>query len=200
MPTVGPSSVPSPPNCAGTVLNGNYPDYADTRLISPEITLTPSSGGFPGLYFWHWFRINENSVLGSDGGYIQVSVNGDDWVNLAGPFSGIATVWTQAFVDLNSYANQKVRIAWFFTSGGSYVDNGWYIDDVRFEGIITVAPTISGNVTSGGSGLENVEITGLPGDPATNASGDYSVTVDQGWSGTAVPVLAGFSFYNYYGK
>jgi hypothetical protein len=54
--------------------------------------------------------------------------------------------------------------------------------------------TISGTVTSGGNPLANVVINGLPGNPATDASGNYSVTVDYGWSGTATPTLAGYSF------
>ncbi|MGQ9673779.1 MAG: hypothetical protein ACUVV5_11740, partial [Candidatus Aminicenantales bacterium] len=37
-------------------------------------------------------------------------------------------------------------------------------------------------------------ISGLPGDPTTNASGVYTATVAEGWAGTATPVLAGYSF------
>jgi len=54
--------------------------------------------------------------------------------------------------------------------------------------------TISGKVTEGGSGLQGVTMSGLPGNPATNASGNYSATVDYGWSGTAVPIKSGYNF------
>ena len=54
--------------------------------------------------------------------------------------------------------------------------------------------TIAGRVTSGGSGLAAVTISGLPGSPVTNANGDYSATVEYGWSGTATPSKAGYSF------
>ena len=54
--------------------------------------------------------------------------------------------------------------------------------------------TISGTVTSGGSGLENVVMSGLPGNPLTNASGFYTATVASGWSGTVTPTLAGYTF------
>jgi hypothetical protein len=54
--------------------------------------------------------------------------------------------------------------------------------------------TISGKVTSEGLGLESAEITGLPGNPVTNGSGDYSDSVQEGWSGTAAPVLPGYIF------
>jgi Bacterial Ig domain/Beta-propeller repeat len=54
--------------------------------------------------------------------------------------------------------------------------------------------TISGTVTSGGSPLINVVINGLPGNPVTDAAGNYTATVDYGWSGTATPTLAGYAF------
>ena len=37
-------------------------------------------------------------------------------------------------------------------------------------------------------------MTGLPGSPATNASGAYTATVPSGWTGTATPTLAGYTF------
>jgi len=54
--------------------------------------------------------------------------------------------------------------------------------------------TISGTVTLGGNPLMGVVMAGLPGDPATNAQGQYTVTVNYGWSGTATPTLAGYTF------
>lgn len=53
---------------------------------------------------------------------------------------------------------------------------------------------ITGTVTEGGSGLDNVVLSGLPGDPVTVGSGDYSGSVAGGWSGTVTPILAGFLF------
>jgi hypothetical protein len=54
--------------------------------------------------------------------------------------------------------------------------------------------TISGTITEGGSGLEGVVLSGLPGDPSTDVSGIYSVTVDYDWSGTVTPTLSGYGF------
>jgi hypothetical protein len=54
--------------------------------------------------------------------------------------------------------------------------------------------TISGTVTSGGSGLAGVVMSGLPGNPSTKSSGYYSATVNHGWSGTATPTKAGYTF------
>jgi len=77
-------------------------------------------------------------------------------------------------------------------NGGTAVPLGSEVDLVLSAGPCTY--TISGTVTAGGSPLADVEITGLPGSPTTNASGYYTATVDYGWSGTATPVKAGYSF------
>ena len=53
---------------------------------------------------------------------------------------------------------------------------------------------VSGTVLSGTSPLAGVVMSGLPGNPPTNASGGYDVTVPAGWSGTVTPTLAGLTF------
>ena len=54
--------------------------------------------------------------------------------------------------------------------------------------------TISGLVTSGGSPLAGVVLSGLPGSPTTNASGGYIAVVPSGWGGTVTPVRSGYAF------
>jgi chitodextrinase len=54
--------------------------------------------------------------------------------------------------------------------------------------------TISGQVTLNGAGLTNVVMGGLPTLIVTNAGGEYTATVDQGWSGTVTPILSGYTF------
>lgn len=132
IPTVGPQTAHSGLNVAGVVLNGNYPSGEDSRLISPEILLTPLPGQSPTLFFWHWFR------LADDRGRVQISVNGKPWQTVGGFFSGTSPAWTQAPpVDLSSFADSTIQIAFLFSSGGFNVDNGWYIDDVSISGIAT---------------------------------------------------------------
>lgn len=53
---------------------------------------------------------------------------------------------------------------------------------------------ISGSVTHNGSGLANVVLNGLPGNPITDGNGRYSASVESGWSGTVTPELAGHTF------
>lgn len=55
--------------------------------------------------------------------------------------------------------------------------------------------TISGKVTTGGTGeLSGVTMTGLPGNPTTDVSGNYSAKVESGWSGTVTPIKTGYTF------
>ena len=54
-------------------------------------------------------------------------------------------------------------------------------------------PVISGTITNGGSGLADVVLSGLPGDPVTDASGDYS-SGRIGRAGRSRPALLGYSF------
>jgi uncharacterized repeat protein (TIGR01451 family) len=56
-------------------------------------------------------------------------------------------------------------------------------------------PVLSGRITTdGGAPLEGVRMDGLPSVQWTDADGRYSVFVGSGWSGTARPSLAGYSF------
>src|ERR1019366_2633488 len=52
VPTSGPGSAHSGTNCAATILNGNYPVGANSRLVSPLFAVPPSSSS-PYLRFWH---------------------------------------------------------------------------------------------------------------------------------------------------
>ncbi|MGD8786088.1 MAG: hypothetical protein PVJ60_01585, partial [Phycisphaerales bacterium] len=47
---------------------------------------------------------------------------------------------------------------------------------------------------SGSTGVGGVTMKGLPGNPVTDAGGNYSVTVDYGWNGTVRPELPGYTF------
>jgi photosystem II stability/assembly factor-like uncharacterized protein len=48
--------------------------------------------------------------------------------------------------------------------------------------------------TTDGVGISDVAMRGLPGNPMTNASGNYTGTVGYGWSGTVTPQRVGYDF------
>jgi len=128
VPTVGPDAVTSGVQCAGTVLDGGYPGYSNTRLVSPEIALAaiePYERIL--LKFWHWYYLGSNDV-----GRVQVSTdNGSTWTTETPVlYDGSSEVWTQACVDLSEYAGQTIRIAFHFATDSGGGSSGWYIDDV----------------------------------------------------------------------
>ncbi|OEU81267.1 MAG: hypothetical protein BA865_06000 [Desulfobacterales bacterium S5133MH4] len=132
-PTSGPNEAYSNPTCAGTVLDGDYPE-TDSRLVSHSIQLPAIGAGEEiHLRFWHWF-----SFASDDAGRVQVSeetVPGEwsDWVSLDSYTGSSGEVWTYPLVDLSGYAGGKVRIGFLLDDDyypGSYVGLGWYVDDV----------------------------------------------------------------------
>lgn len=129
---VSPPTAHSGSNCAGTVLAGNYPARATSRLISPEITLEPQEGKVPLLTFYHWFNIFSN-----DSAFVQISVEGDPWQNIS-PNFGPNSDWSPYAIPLSSFANSTVRFAFYFSSNTSSEARGWYIDDIRFDGLVSV--------------------------------------------------------------
>jgi hypothetical protein len=63
------------------------------------------------------------------------------------------------------------------------------------DGLAQVITTISGYVTSGGTALTGVTMNGLPGNPVTDSSGNYSAEVPSGWSGTVKPQKIGYAIH-----
>jgi len=144
IPTSGPGAAHQPDNCAATVLDGNYSDGQDTRLILHTPFLVPDASENPRLRFWHWYNLNA-----ADGGYVQIRVAGEtDWQTLgagiyghttdAGYGHGYSQGWTRPLLELSDYAGQTVQFAFLLYSsnsggGPADVDPGWYIDEVLVE-------------------------------------------------------------------
>ncbi len=124
--------------CAATVLNGNYPNGANTRLSSASIALPPLSGCESlQLRFWHWYRIWLDDTASIEIRTLRPTGWGP-WLAVRGAsatYGSFSPIWTQASLDLSSYADSTVRVGFRFQSGrcgtcGPTEDLGWYIDDV----------------------------------------------------------------------
>ncbi len=121
--------------CAGTVLNGNYPDNINSRLVSPSIILpaiNPGAGEELHLRFWHWFSFAPN-----DTGNVQIQFEYSPgswsvWYDL-GIYSSSSPGWTYPLADISEFANKKVRIGFLLSQSGIGVAAGWYIDDVEIK-------------------------------------------------------------------
>ncbi len=128
-PSYGPDTAHGGSSWAATVLDGNYPNNANTRLISPSINLPalPDSMSHLMLSFWHWFQIESRW----DNGYVEISTDGgSSWTQVGSSVSGDGSSWRQYTVMLDQFAGQTIIIGFRFTSDGSVTYAGWYIDDV----------------------------------------------------------------------
>ena len=137
-PTAGPDSTYAGEQCVGTVLDGNYGEYTDSRLITPALLLPAlESGEEIHFRFMNWF-----SFSSYDAGYVQVSVFNEDtevwsdWENLISDITNTSPSWSMMDVDLTTYACKRVKIAFYHTADRDRYNHsestGWYIDDVRF--------------------------------------------------------------------
>src|SRR5438445_231241 len=128
-PTSGPGMAHSGTNCAGTILNGDYPDNVSASLFSPQFVV-PAAVQQPRLRFWSW----HNTCSAGDYGQVWIRPDGGAWTNLTEHITGPGGAWTQRIIDLSAYGGQNVQIAFQFVSDQfSCPRPGWYIDDVSVE-------------------------------------------------------------------
>ncbi len=120
-------------NCAATVLDGQYPWKASSRLISPEVTLnaTPRDGELY-LSFQEW--CNFGSTDGSDRGQVQI-LSGGVWLDIGSQSRYYLNHWSEKVIDISEYAGEVVRFAFRVidedgSSSARSEGPGWFIDDV----------------------------------------------------------------------
>jgi hypothetical protein len=192
-PTSGPGDANSGVNVWATQLAGNYSASSNSTLDLPALEV-PSSSTYAELSFWQWYYIETNW----DGGNVKISTDGgSNWTiltpdigyngtarsgNAAIPgepcFTGYNDdVWHRAAFDLTAYKGMTVVIRLHFGSDSSVQRVGWYVDDVRVEGVEdteapafvstdvpastfdTVGPyTVTTTVTDALSGLSSVTL------------------------------------------
>jgi hypothetical protein len=108
-------------------------------------------------------------------------------------WANVATISSDPVYYFDLYSGyDKMLIAWDNSEDPSNV----YLTtvDVPPVGPSTTPHKISGKVQKDSSGLSGVSMTGLPGNPTTDSSGEYSMAVEYGWGGTVRPQKSGYSF------
>jgi len=125
-------------NVAGTILNGNYPYGAFSRLISPELILPESPlDGALWLRFSYWFNLHTSDGLDVARLQIRTKLDGQwqAWGNLSGQFWGYSPYWSEYMADLAPFAGDTLEIAFLMDDedGGGYGSSqhdGIYLDHV----------------------------------------------------------------------
>ena len=119
-------------NCAGTVLNGKYPYAANSRLVSPLVTLSASPrDGILHLAFQQWCQMHYSD--GADYGVVEIW-DGIDWITLR-TIKYYMSHWSECVLDISAYMGQTVRFGFRIVDvDGGYSGHsegpGWFIDDV----------------------------------------------------------------------
>ncbi len=120
-----------------------------------------------------------NITFSNEGGTATTDSNGNYSNRVSDGWSGTATPSKTGYT--------------FSPSSRSYTDVT--SDKIGEDYIATLLTyTILGTASVEGSGLSGVVMNGLPGNPTTDTSGNYSDTVDYDWSGTVTPSKAGYNF------
>ena len=141
-PAGGPGECYAGEQCAGTVLDANYPPYTDSRLVSATIDFSECSVSVIYLSFWEWFA-NSND----DHGEVQISVlnsetdQWSEWLSLI-QSTGTSPVWTLKYVDLSAYSGKFFRVGFLHTANPPYESHGWFIDNIQLVGPQQVMPMI----------------------------------------------------------
>ena len=174
-----------------TFLNTKDPDWAATQTTAPTQVTATSLDNAIVLVSWLPIPYTANA------GYYKVMISGA----AGGPYL-LAGQTTNKLTSSVQVAGLTPGITYYFVvktltqvcGGNQNIVESEYSAEVSATPWLQLHVQISGTVRLGGSPLSGVVMSGLAGDPVTDALGAYSVTVDAGWSGTVTPTLAPFGF------
>jgi Leucine-rich repeat (LRR) protein len=174
-----------------TFLNSKDPDWASTQTIAPSNVMATSLDN--AVILVSWLPITYTG----DSGYYKILVS----QTATGPYtdSGQTTDKTAASAEVNGLTPGETYYFVVQAHTDAHANNLNIVESENSAEVWAVAWTqinvhMAGTISAGGSPLENVLMSGLPGSPVTNSSGVYDVIVGAGWSGTVTPTLANYAF------
>jgi hypothetical protein len=208
-PTTGPGNAYSGVNVWATKLAANYSASSNSRLDIPTVVV-PDGSSFATLSFWMWY----DTELNYDGMNVKVSTDGGSTWTILSPdigynglgrptnagipnepcFSGHGQkFWQKATFNMTPYQGQSIALRLHFGSDSSVHYPGFYIDDVRIEGVEDTAPPtfvsrtipFAGANETGPYPVKATVVDGLTGVSSVNLH--YST--DGGTLFTTVPML-----------
>ena len=121
-----------------------YVEYRLAAAISPPLPGAGNVTNYLDLQGATWESVSDSSdqPVGAFGTTnietyttnTTTSTSENSWTQLSPTYEDATSGgWTNAGVDLSTYAGQTVRIAFHFTSGGVYSAPGWYVDDLTLS-------------------------------------------------------------------
>ncbi|MDH4036011.1 MAG: S8 family serine peptidase [Candidatus Krumholzibacteria bacterium] len=150
-PTSGPGGAYSGVNLWATQLSANYTASSNSRLDSPPVVV-PNGSTYAQMSLWMWYDTELNydgmnvkvstdggsnwTILTPDIGYNATATSGNAGIAGERCFSGHGQkFWQKATFDMTPYKGQGVIVRLHFGSDGSVQYPGFYVDDVRIEGM-----------------------------------------------------------------
>ena len=190
---------------------GDYNNYEDSWMVSPEIDLTGYGTDTPVIQWWDWMYV-ESATYNWDYGWLEVTKDGGlTWATVWGPEKRQDTTYSHQSVVLDpTYNVTNFQFRFFFHSDYVGVVPGWYVDDIGIFAFAVPPETIiyeeDFNATDGGylpTGTPVIEwqwgipTTTFPGGcPDGNCwdtvlAGNYSPSTNQTLASPAID-LSGF--------
>ncbi|MFQ5612324.1 MAG: M4 family metallopeptidase [Anaerolineae bacterium] len=177
----------------GQDASGNYDNGAANSgsLSSPAVNIPAGALG-ASLSFWSWYE-TETTETSWDQRWVQISIDGGPFQNLAQLSGDSMQTWTEHSFDLSPYAGSQVRVRFFFDTIDAAFNNyrGWYIDDVAIN---LASATVGPVVTAPPPTIDDDNLGNSSGDNDGNADPGETVELyigleNQG-TGTATNVAA----------
>lgn len=212
-PTSGPGEAYSGDNVWATKIAADYSASSNSRLDLPALTV-PTSHSAAVLSWWQWYYIETNY----DGGNVKISTDGGATWTILYPdigYTGVASgvnagipgepcftgytrnYWHKATVNLTPYIGQTVIIRFHFGSDSIINRAGWFIDDVRIEGVVDEEGPVFVSTTVPASTFDTVgpyTVTSKIVDVLSGVASAtlyYSIDAGATWNGVAMSPSAG---------
>ena len=196
----------------------NFPaDEAHEIGITTEYAYNDATAVFGGLYYYKWQAENANGVLGPPSDELMISASEVVILGFVGTagcagLQGATVTFSNgggtATTDAAGLYSRAVGYGWSGTAGPAKVGYMFLPVSRTYASVVlnqtgqdyaatAAAVVISGSIkTSEGAAVEGVTVTFSEGGGAatTDLTGTYSRALGYGWSGTATPSKAGYSF------
>ena len=172
-------------------LTAKDPDWSETQTIPPANVTAAARDGANILVSWLPIAYKANTggyqvqISQATGGpYTLVGQTGDKWATSL-EVQGLTPGVTYYFI-IQTHTDAHVANTNAIDSENSAEASATAWTQVTIQ--------VTGEVTINSAPLAGVVMSGLTGNPTTNALGVYTGTVAAGWSGTVTPTLSGYSF------